>query len=203
MIAAERPGAGTSRPAVFLDRDGTLHREQSFITERGVAVPLPGVRDALHTLKDAGFVLVVTTNQSAVARGMLTEAGLAAIHWDLHRALDRTVTAWLHAPWHPDGGHGYGGEHPDRKPGAGMLHRAARWFDLDLHRSVVVGDSARDVQAAADMPVHSVLVRSGKPWREQVAKLAAQGIAPDHIADDLPAAVPWILSHCGSGGARA
>lgn len=183
------------RPAVFLDRDGPLNREQSFVTRLDQLHPMPGAAEALRRLKGAGHGLAVVTNQSAIARGMLSPSGLAALHWHLHRQFGGVVDGWFHAPWHPEGGHGYGMAHPDRKPGAGLLHKAVHTLDLTLEGSVIIGDAARDLLAAADLPTTRILVRCGKSWEQQLATLERAGCLPHHIADDLPAATEWWLGH--------
>lgn len=182
------------RPTAFLDRDGTLNRDVDFVRSPEQLVVLPGVRDALRRLRDAGWRIVVVTNQSGVARGYFSEHELAAIHRRLHAELDELPDAYLHCPHHPDGGHGYGRACACRKPGAGMLHEAATLLGADLMHGAVVGDAARDVLMARGTTLRTALVRSGKPADEQLALLAAKGVAPDAVADDLAAAVDWLLA---------
>ena len=125
-----------ARPTVILDRDGTLNREQSFVCRPEDLVVLDGVRDALARLDAAGYQLVVVTNQSGVARGLYDEATLARIHARLHAELDGLPRAYLHCPHHPD----FSGPCGCRKPAPGMLLAAAGSLNLDLRRSVMVGD---------------------------------------------------------------
>ncbi|MBM3974727.1 MAG: HAD-IIIA family hydrolase [Planctomycetes bacterium] len=182
------------RPTAFLDRDGTLNREVDFVRSPDQLVVLPGVRLALHRLRRAGWGIVVVTNQSGVARGHFGERELAAIHARLHDELDGLPDAYLHCPHHPNGGFGYGRACACRKPGAGLLHEATALLGADLAHGAVVGDSARDVLMARGTRLRTVLVRSGKPVDEQLAKLAAAGANPDFVADGLPAAVDWLLA---------
>ncbi len=182
------------RPTAFLDRDGTLNREVDFVRSPEQLVVLPGVRDALRRLRAAGWRIVVVTNQSGIARGYFSEHDLAAIHRRLHAELDELPDAYLHCPHHPDGGGGYGRVCACRKPGGGLLHEAAALLGADLAHGAVVGDAARDVLMAAGTKLRTVLVRSGKPAEQQLAQLAAKGAAPDLVADDLPAAVDWLLA---------
>ncbi len=182
------------RPTAFLDRDGTLNREVDFVRSPDELVVLPGARDALQRLRDAGWRIVVVTNQSGVARGYFDERTLAAIHAKLHRELGALPDAYLHCPHHPDGGFGYARACACRKPGAGLLHEAKELLGADLSCGAVVGDSARDVLMARDTRLCTVLVRSGKPIAEQQAKLAAAGATPDFVADALPDAVDWLLA---------
>jgi D,D-heptose 1,7-bisphosphate phosphatase len=181
------------RPTVFLDRDGTLNREVGFVTSPAQLDVLPGAAAAVRALHDAGYRIVVVTNQSGIARGLYTERDLAAVHARLHRELDELPLAYLHCPHHPDGAHGYGGECTCRKPGAGLLHQARELLAVDFAGGALVGDSARDVLMARGLPLRTVLVHSGKPPPGQREQLAAAAFAPDHEAADLAAAVAWLL----------
>jgi histidinol-phosphate phosphatase family protein len=181
------------RPTVFLDRDGTLNREVGFVREPGQLEVLPGAATAVRRLHDAGYRLVVVTNQSGIARGLYRQQDLAAIHARLHAELGGLIEAWLHCPHHPDGGHGYGRDCTCRKPGAGLLHQARELLGVDWAGGALIGDSARDLLMARDLPLRKVLVHSGKPPVVERATLQHAGIEPDHEAADLPAAVDWLL----------
>jgi D,D-heptose 1,7-bisphosphate phosphatase len=181
------------RPTVFLDRDGTLNREVGFVTSPEQLEVLPGAVAAVRRLHDAGYRLVVVTNQSGIARGLYSESDLAAVHARLHLALDGLPDAYLHCPHHPDGGSGYGGECACRKPAAGMLHDARELLGVTFAGGALIGDSARDLLMARGLPLRTVLVRSGKPLAPERAKLAAAAFTPDHEADDLAGAVDWLL----------
>jgi len=185
-----------SRPAVFLDRDGTVNVERDFVRHPDEIELLPGAREAVHALRRQGFRIVVVTNQSGIARGYLDEATLARVHDRLDDLLGGSVDAWLHCPHHPDTGvvAGYVRACTCRKPGDGLVRRAAELLDLDLHRSWLVGDSARDVLAGHDLPVRTVLVRSGKPIDAQREALLAAGVEPDLEVADLRAAADAILA---------
>ena len=185
---------------VFLDRDGTINREVDYCSAPEQLELLPDAARAIRRLVDAGFRCVVTTNQSGVARGFFSERELARVHESLHVMLDRLPLAYLHCPHHPepDGGDpGYARPCACRKPGAGLLHEARTLlgpFGVSLEGAVVIGDSARDLLMARDLPVQRVLVRSGKPYVEQRAQLLEAGCAPHHECDDLAAAVEWLLA---------
>lgn len=181
------------RPAVFLDRDGTLNREIDFVTSPDQLELLPGVVGAVHRLHGAGFSLVVVTNQSGIARGLYDEGTLARVHHRLHAELDGLPSAYLHCPHLPDAEGPYGGECPCRKPAPGLLHQARELLGVSFEGSFLVGDSARDVRMARGLPVRTVMVKSGKPWRDQLEKLRAAGAQPDWLCNDLPAAADWIL----------
>jgi len=187
----------------FLDRDGTINREVDFCGSPDQLELLPGVRDAIHRLDAAGYRIVITTNQSGIARGYYTQRDLARVHEALHQQLDRVPLAYLHCPHHPDldgrddGDLGYRRACACRKPGAGMLHEAVALlgpFGVRLQDAVVIGDSARDLLMADGLPIQKILVRSGKPIAAQRQQLQAAGCHPDHECADLPAATTWLLT---------
>lgn len=185
------------RGAVFLDRDGTLNRE----LEQPPAHPdelelLPGALAAAARLHRAGFVLVVVTNQSAVARGRVTQAQLHAVHAALRArcAEAGAPLAGVYAcPHHPDdGAPPYRRPCACRKPAPGLLLRAARDLNLDLGASWLVGDAARDLEAARRAGVRPLLVRTGKGAAEE-QRLREEGAPPPDTATDLGAAAARVL----------
>ena len=177
-------------PAVFLDRDGTLNVEKDYLCRIEDWEWIPGVKDALRRLKQAGFLLVVVTNQSGIGRGLYTEAAARDLH-DIVReelqaegaALDG-VYLCPHAPDAPAGTCGC------RKPSPALLLRAAVDLDLDLSRSWMVGDKAADVMAGRNAGCASILVRTGHGAQEEGAVEAGT-----LVADDLAAASRLILGH--------
>lgn len=177
------------RRAVFLDRDGTMIEDVDYLTEVEQIRILPGVPAALRRLREAGYLLLVVTNQSAVARGMLTEAKLADIHAELNRRLaadGAEVDAFYYCPHLPDGVvEGYARVCDCRKPAAGLFRRAAREWGVETERSYAVGDSERDVQAGRAAGCFSIRLGAGPSQ-------AASATAPD-----LAAAVGVILGRHG------
>lgn len=191
--------ARIGKRTVFLDRDGTLNREIGFFGTPDRLELLPGVPEALRKLHTHGFHLVITTNQSGIARGLYGERDLIRVHDRLHELVGGLPLAYLHCPHHPDaegGDRAYVRDCECRKPKAGLLHQACSMlknFGVSLDGGVVIGDSARDLLMAEGLPLTKILVRSGKPIAEQEAKLQAAGCEPDHVADDLAAATTWLL----------
>lgn len=181
-----------ARPAVFLDRDGTIVREVDYLRRPDRMRLLPHAADAIRRLRHGGFAVVLATNQSGIARGLLTEADLADIHEALRRRLARRrarLDGIYYCPHHPEfGGAAYRRECDCRKPAPGMLLRAAWELGLDLARSFAVGDSERDLEAGRRAGCRTVLVRTGYGRAAE-----ARGAAADHVADDLAAAADWIL----------
>jgi D-glycero-D-manno-heptose 1,7-bisphosphate phosphatase len=177
------------RPAVFLDRDGTLNAERGPIGDATQVALLPGVAAALQQLAGAGFRLVVLTNQSGVARGSYDQAALARVHARLAAETGGTIAGWLHCPHLPEAVGPYGGDCDCRKPRDGLLRQALALWPTRLEGSYVIGDSARDLAFAQAWPALTrILVASGKPV-DAVARALAQVVVAD-----LPAAADWILA---------
>ncbi|WP_165223230.1 HAD-IIIA family hydrolase [Aquisphaera insulae] len=191
MTTPQGPAAGESRsrPAVFLDRDGTLIEHVSYLSDPSLVRLLPGAAAALARLRRAGFVAVLATNQSAVGRGMITEGRLHEIHAELERQLDREGTALdaiYYCPDAPPGEDQAMTTTSRRKPGAGMLLEAAAALNLDLGGSWMVGDLISDVLAGLNAGCRTILLAPD-----------ATGERPDRApyltAPDLAAAADLIL----------
>ena len=180
------------RPAVFLDRDGTLNEDAGYVHRAESVVWIPGALEAVARLNAAGFVVVVVTNQAGVARGLYTEADVERLHAWMHgelAAVGARFDAVYYAPTHPEGTVArYAVEHPDRKPGTGMFERAIEENGLDPARSFMVGDKASDLAPARQLGLATVLVETGYGRTERAAAPA------DHVAPDLAAAADWILA---------
>jgi D-glycero-D-manno-heptose 1,7-bisphosphate phosphatase len=139
-------------PALFLDRDGVINQELGFLSRPDQVVWMDGIFELCATARDIGYKLVVVTNQSGIGRNLYTEAEFQSLMaWMRSEFAARNVPldAAYHCPYHPVHGLGeYQREHPDRKPGPGMLLRAAHDLGLDLSRSVLIGDRCSDIAAA-------------------------------------------------------
>jgi len=183
--------------AVLLDRDGTLTVEGEWLTRRQDLVLVPGAAAALARLSAAGWKLVLVTNQSAVARGLITPAHLVEIHAELQEQLaarGARLDAIYSCPHHPTEGVGeYRVECECRKPKPGLVLQAARELGLDLPRCWMIGDAARDLEAGWAAGVPGILVATGK-GRAEIEGLRERGREPEAFVADLPAAAEWILS---------
>lgn len=181
-----------SRPAVFLDRDGTVIRHVPYLVDPADVTLVDGAAESIASLQRAGYACVITTNQSVVGRGMLSEEGLAEVHRVMHDQLAEhgvSLDGLYYAPQAPTQGDPTVIEHPDRKPGPGMLRRAAGELGLDVGRSWMVGDSLKDTHAGRNAGVRgTVLVLTGEG-----VKVDRADPSIDHVADDLPGAVAFIL----------
>lgn len=155
--------------AVFLDRDGTLIDDPGYLADPAQVRLLPGVAEALKGLAALGFLRIVVSNQSGIARGLLTTDQVDAVHHEVERQLaaaDATIDAWYFCPHAPD-------DHCDcRKPGTALHREAATRFEVDLSRSWCIGDRIGDVAAAADLGAGAILVRTGDGERHAEAAMA-------------------------------
>jgi len=151
--------------AVFMDRDNTIIDDPGYISDPELVKLLPGVELAIKSLAQAGFKNIVCTNQSGIARGMLTEEDLDKIHAELRRQLAEKgahLDAIYYCPFHPQGTvEEYARESDLRKPKPGMLVNAAEERGLDLSQPWMVGDSARDIEAGQRAGCRTIRVRTG------------------------------------------
>lgn len=187
-----------SKPAVFLDRDGTINHEVNYVSEVSQLTLIDGAAEGIHRFNQARLPVIVVTNQAGIARGYLTESSLQEIHRVLEselRSRDAFVDAIYFCPHHPtEGNEPYRRECDCRKPGTGMLRRAAKELHIDLTRSFVVGDKLSDLQAGQSVGCRNILVRTGYGQGiERQLEKDDQRTKPDFIADDLLRASEWIL----------
>jgi D-glycero-D-manno-heptose 1,7-bisphosphate phosphatase len=184
------------KPAVFLDRDGTIVEDVGYLHRSDQLAIFPWTVDAIRALNRAGLPVIVVTNQSAIARGILTEPALDEIHRELDRALaagGATVDAYYYCPHHPEGQvDEYAIVCGCRKPAAGMIERAERELGVDPGRSYVVGDSWVDVGLARAVGARAVLVRTGHGAEQEASR--PPHLAADAVLDNLAAAASWILA---------
>lgn len=150
------------RPAAFLDRDGVLNLDTGYPHRPDDLVLTATAAVAVRRLNDAGYWVLVLTNQSGVARGMFDLAAVDRFHDALQQRLAQVgahVDAFYVAPYHPAGTVApFNVEHEDRKPGAGLFHRALRDFPVAMATSFMIGDKPSDMEAARRAGVRGVLV---------------------------------------------
>lgn len=180
--------------AIFIDRDNTLIEDPGYISDPAAVKLLPGVDLALKSLKQAGYLLVVVTNQSGVARGLLSEESLEAIHAELRRQLGEKgvhLDMVCYCPYHPEGTiEKYAVDSELRKPKPGMLLKAAGQLEIDLAQSWMIGDSTRDVEAGQRAGCRTIQIRI--PAQDQITG-EDQGARADHTARNLVEAARIIL----------
>ena len=177
----------SGRRAVFLDRDGTVIADADYLADPDRLALIPGADAAIRRLKEAGFAVVLVTNQSGIARGLYTEADYHAVAARLEevlRAAGAAPDGTYYCPHHPD----FTGPCDCRKPGTGLYLRAAREHGLDPASSWFVGDKLSDVLPARALGGTGILVRTGY-GAESEDRLPAGFRA----ADDVSGAVDLIL----------
>lgn len=176
-----------SRPAVFLDRDGTIIREREYLSDPAAVELIPGTVEAMTRLREAGFALVIVTNQSGIARGLYSADDYRAVAARLDSELatgGAPADATFFCPHHPD----RTGPCECRKPGTGMHRVAAETLHLDFSRSYFVGDKIADVLPALELGGQGILVRTG--YGAESEPDAPEGV---WVCDDLAAAAHRIL----------
>ncbi|NUN70000.1 MAG: HAD family hydrolase [Bacteroidetes bacterium] len=180
--------------AVFVDRDGTINVDVDFLSSPGQLQLIPRSADAIRELNELGIPVIVVTNQSGIARGLYSEADLAAVHAALDAMLKTagaSVQRYYYCPHHPSEGIApYVTACRCRKPSPGMLLDAQREFGFDLTRSFMVGDKRIDMEAGRAAGTTTVQVGTGYGEREREA---AAGLRDQYTAD-LYGAVQYIKS---------
>ncbi len=179
--------------AVFLDRDGTIVEDVGYLNNPQQLKFIPGSIEAIKKLNEASYKVVVITNQAGVARGLITE--------DMLQTIDKTLHKWLlnggahldgiyYCPHHPEHGvHPYKQECECRKPHPGLIKKAEKDLDIDLSQSWMIGDKYSDMLDGKRAGTKTIFVTSGR-GQEEKKKIKEK---PDHIAENLAAAVDWLL----------
>ncbi len=179
--------------AVFLDRDGTLIEDPGSISSPDQIKFIPGAIEAVKQLNEAGYKVVIISNQAGIARGLLSENMLQTIDKIVHREVlsgGGHIDASYYCPHHPEHGvYPYKQDCECRKPHPGLIKRAVRDRQLELDGSFMIGDKSSDIETGRRAGVKTIFVRTGHGSEEE-KKLKEK---PDHIAGDLAEAVRWIL----------
>lgn len=174
------------RRAVFLDRDGTINQEKDYLYRIDEFAFIPGAPEAIRLLNEAGFLVVVVSNQSGVGRGYYTEEDVEILHRYVDAELagfGAHVDAWFYCPHHPKGRGSYSLACRCRKPLPGMFLEAAQRYDIDLAASVMIGDKLIDMEAGIAAGCRTILVRTGYGAEHESSAPACV-----EVYDDLPAA---------------
>ena len=179
----------TQRRAIFLDRDGVINANRpDHVKSWDEFVFLSRALDALRQIATSDFVVLVTTNQAAIARGQTNDAAVRDIHARMTAAVEHSggrIDAVYYCPHLPE-------ENCDcRKPRTGLYRRGAREWEIDLARSYVIGDAMADIVAGREIGAVPILVLTGR-GNEQDIVLKENNHSGYHVADDLMSAVEWI-----------
>lgn len=171
------------KKVAFIDRDGTLIEEVNFLSKVEDLRVYPFALEALKLLKDAGWLVIVVTNQSGIGRGIFDEESMHAIHRDMQRQLDNMIDAFYFCPHLPCDGCAC------RKPYLGMLESAAADFSIDMPASWMIGDKAIDVETGSNAGIQSAMVMTGY-GRAHSKHL---NVRPDVLVENLLDAVRAVL----------
>lgn len=178
--------AGDIKPAVFLDRDGVLAEEKSYITSIEELTIFPYTEECIKAIHEKGYYAIVITNQSGIARGLFTEDVLIKMNECLKR--ETGVDAIYYCPHHPDGSVGsYKRICKCRKPETGLFEQACHDFNIDMEHSYMVGDRAGDIIAGQRAGIKTVLLESGYG----TVRLE-ENVMPDYIFEDLRAVLQLL-----------
>ncbi len=183
--------------AVFLDRDGTVNVEVGYLSDLNQLRLIPDAGAAIKRLNEEGLKVVLVTNQSGVARGYFSESLVQEANVRLKQMLLKdgaSVDGIYYCPHHPTAGNSHYTTACDcRKPGTGMIDRAAIDLRIDVKRSFVVGDKWSDVELGQRAGARSILVKSGFAQEDAGNVRPNHMNDPDFIANTLTEAVEWIL----------
>ncbi len=186
------------KPAVFIDRDGTINEQMGYVNHPSRFVLLPGTKEAIRLLNNNGFYVVVVSNQSGVARGYFPVSLLEEINDLMNRKLAEAgahIDAIYYCPHYPTGAvKEYTMRCECRKPGIGLIQKARKDLEIDMSRSYVIGDTCSDLEMGQNAGIPSVLVRTGYGLGELEYVLPKKTVSPAYIAKDLLDAVHYILS---------
>ena len=180
-----------TRRAVFLDRDGTLNQEVHYLIRPEEFNWIPGAPEAVRTLNEAGWLVIVVTNQAGVAHGRYAEEDVRLLHAFMQNELSKSgahVDGFYYCPYHPRGViNAYRRSSHDRKPGTGLFERALREWPIDPASSYAVGDRNTDLKPGRLLGMTTMLVETGYGLQEKVTTEA------DYVVEDIGAAVAAIV----------
>jgi D-glycero-D-manno-heptose 1,7-bisphosphate phosphatase len=187
------------KPAVFIDRDGTINEQMGYVNHVSRFRILPKVPQAIRMLNRHGFLVFVVSNQSGVAKGYYPLDLVSTLHQLLVSRIKEkkaSIDGIFFCPHHPEGSVPEFSRDCDcRKPKTGLIEQACRSFEIDLRRSFVVGDMCTDIELAHRAGITGILVKTGYGLGEIEYTLPHKTAKPAHIAEDLLDAVRWILDH--------
>lgn len=181
--------------AVFLDRDGTLNEDPGYLGDADQVVLLPGVVEALDKLKNHhNYLIIVISNQSGIARGLITESQVQAVNQRISNLLsvhNITIDDFYYCPAHPD----FSSEEDIkcRKPSPLMILQAIEKHNIDISKSFMIGDSISDIESGMNAGVKTILVKTGL-GSESISILQNRDIFPSFVAENLLDASNYIVN---------
>jgi D-glycero-D-manno-heptose 1,7-bisphosphate phosphatase len=185
--------------AIFLDRDGTINKEVDYLTKVNQISFIKGSKEALKFFRDSGFLNIVITNQSAIARGYISEKQLAVIHTEFRKLLSHKSKSLIddifYCPYYKGGKvKKYSQESFFRKPNPGLILKAAVKHNIDLSKSFLIGDSYTDMKCADTAGVRKILVLTGY-GQEALLKCTKSRIKLDCVVNNLFEASKFIKKY--------
>lgn len=189
------------KPAVFIDRDGTINEQMGYINHLTRFKILPGVAEAIRLLNENNVLAIVVSNQSGVGRGYFPVELVEEIHDYMKKTLEKEGAFFdgiFFCPHYP------GASIPEynmkcscRKPGTGLIEQAGNSFDIDMSRSYAVGDRITDMEMAARANLKGIIVKTGYGRGDLEHVFPKRSVKPAYVAEDLLDGVRWIVSRIG------
>ena len=186
------------KKAIFLDRDGTINYDVGYLSEINDIRIFDGVVSSLKAFRESGFLNIIITNQSGIARGYFTETDLNDLHDEFKRLLNfnglELIDDNYFSPFHIEGKiQEYTKESHTRKPGIGMIMEAAYKYNIDLSKSYFIGDSLVDMQCAQNAGLKKILVKTGYGI-STIEECNEMNLGIDFVANGLSDASKYIIS---------
>lgn len=179
--------------ALFLDRDGTINEDPGYLGDPSLVKLLDGVGESLSFLKnDLNFMLIVVSNQSGIARGLITEEDVKSVNDEINNLLSEynvKIDKFYYCAYHPD--FNTPEECDSRKPSPKMILDAAKEFDIDLNKSYLIGDMSSDILSGLNAGVKTILVKTGY-GKSQISSLSNLKIIPNFVAENFKEACEFI-----------
>jgi D-glycero-D-manno-heptose 1,7-bisphosphate phosphatase len=190
-------GGQLKKPAVFIDRDGTINEQMGYINHISRFMLLPGTAEGIRLLNDHGYLVIIVSNQSGVARGYFPMDLVNEVHDHMRVLLERDnarVDGIFFCPHYPKGKlPEYNRVCECRKPKTGLIKMACRDFDIDMANSYVIGDRCTDIELARNAGLKGILVKTGYGLGDLEYVFPHLPFKPFHVADDLLDAAKWIV----------
>ncbi|MBC8178552.1 MAG: HAD family hydrolase [Deltaproteobacteria bacterium] len=185
------------KPAVFIDRDGTINEQMGYINHISRFMLLPGTGEAIRLLNEHGYLVIIVSNQSGVARGYFPMNLVNEVHEHMMVLLERDnarVDGIFFCPHYPKGKlPEYSRACECRKPKTGLIRMACRDFDIDMANSYVIGDRCTDMEMARKADLKGILVKTGYGLGDLEYVFPDLTFEPFHVVDDLLYAAEWIV----------
>ena len=186
------------KPAIFLDRDGTINEEMGYINHETRFVLIPGTLQAIKIINDLDYYAIIITNQAGLARGYFKPDLLERIHSCFLKTVEEAgakIDGLYFCPHHPDGiVEEFSIKCNCRKPAPGMIEQAIKDFEIDLENSYMIGDRYKDIKFGKKFNLKTIMVLTGYGIGEWEYDRDTWEVIPDHVAENLLAAVNWIKS---------